>query len=359
MTSTRLKPTPAAQARQHATGASAAVSGSTSPARRALLQAASAAALGAAAGRAAAQATWPQPGKPVRIVIPSGAGGGADIFSRQFAEWLSRELGTQVIVDNKPGANGMLALQEVARATPDGHTLLISYTAGTVANKLLMLKPPVDPLDSITPIARLGGRGGNVLVVNPQLPVKNLKELIDYSKTRKDLSYASWGIGSGGHLVIEWLKGVTGMQIVHVPYKTVAQIPPDVISGVMPVATLDAATPVPHVKSGRIRAVTALTAGDRSPQLPEVPSLAESGFKLDAIPWYGFFGPKGLPREAVERINGLVNRWMVLPEVVSFFEQKQNAPAPIPISVAEFEKVIQADLVNWKKLIDAAGVKPE
>lgn len=358
MTSIRIKPSTAARTQCAAMDTSAEMAKLISPSRRALLQAASAAALGAAAGNASAQAAWPQPGKPIRLVIPSGAGGGADFFTRQCAEWLSKEVGAQVIVDNRPGATGMLATQEVARAAPDGHTLLVSFTAATVANKLLMLKPAVDPLDSITPIARLGGRGGNMLVVNPQLPVKTLKELIEYSKTRKDLSYASWGIGSGGHLVMEWLKGVTGMQIVHVPYKTVAQIPPDVISGVMPVATIDSATPVPHIKSGRIRGVVALS-NDRPPQVPEMPSLAESGFKLDAIPWYGFFGPKGMPRDLVERLNGLFNRWMVLPDVVAFFEQKQNSHAPVPISVSEFEKVIQADLVSWKKLIDAAGVKPE
>lgn len=358
MTSTRLKSSPAAPARRGAIDPSARAAGSVDPSRRALLQAASAAALGAAAASASAQAAWPQPGKPIRIVIPSGAGGGADLFSRVCAEWMSKELGTQVVVENKPGATGMLATQEVARASPDGHTLLVSFTAATVANKLLILKPVVDPLESLTPIARVGGRGGNLLIANPQVPVRNLKELIEYSKTQRDLSYASWGVGSGGHLVMEWLKEVTGMRMVHVPYKTVAQIPPDVISGVMPIATIDTATPVPHIKSGRVRGLVALT-NERVPQLPDVPSLAESGFKLDALPWYGFFGPKGMPRPIVERLNAMLNRWMVSPEVVSFFEQKRNINAPIPISVAEFEKVIQADLVNWKKLIDAAGVKPE
>ena len=144
--------------------------------RRTLLKAAGAAATLAAAGAARAQA-WPA-GKPIRIVLPSGAGGGADIFGRFMAEWLSKELGTSVIVDNKPGANGLLATQEVARAAPDGFTLLISFTAATVANKLLMLKPPVDPLNDIVPIARIGGGGGNMVVVNPTLPVKNMRELV-------------------------------------------------------------------------------------------------------------------------------------------------------------------------------------
>jgi tripartite-type tricarboxylate transporter receptor subunit TctC len=204
--------------------------------RRTVLRAAAAAVAAASAGPALAQQPgWPG-GKPIRMVLPSGAGGGADLFGRLMAEWLGRELGTNVVVDNRPGANGLLATQEVARAAPDGLTLLISFTAAPVANKLLMLKPPVDPLDSLTPVARVGGRGGNMIVVNPSLPVKTLKELVDYAKTRKDLTYASWGIGSGGHLVMESIKRQSGMQIEHVPYKTVAQIPPDLISGVIPVA---------------------------------------------------------------------------------------------------------------------------
>jgi len=324
--------------------------------RRTLLKATGAAVALAATGAARAQA-WPA-GKPIRLVLPSGAGGGADIFGRFMAEWLSKELGTAVIVDNKPGANGLLATQDVARAAPDGFTLLVSFTAATVANKLLMLKPPVDPLNDIVPIARIGGGGGNMVVVNPTLPVKTLRELVEYARTRNDLSYASWGIGSGGHLVMESLKAQSGMKLVHVPYKTVAQIPPDVISGVMPIATIDAASPLPHLRSGRMRAIGTLS-GERLPQLKDVPTVLEQGFKLDAFPWYGLFGPKGLPREIVDRMNASLNRWMVLPEVVEFFDQKQNSPAPKPLSVAEFEKLIQSDLVGWKQLIDVAGVKPE
>ena len=324
--------------------------------RRTLLKAATAAGTLAVTGAARAQA-WPA-GKPIRIVLPSGAGGGADIFGRFMAEWLSKELGTSVIVDNKPGANGLIATQEVARAAPDGLTLLISFTAATVANTLLMLKPPVDPLNDIVPIARIGGGGGNMVVVNPTLPVKNMRELVEYAKTRNDLSYASWGIGSGGHLVMESIKAQSGMKLVHVPYKTVAQIPPDVISGVMPIATIDAASPLPHLRSGRMRAIGTLS-GERLPQLKDTPTVIEQGFKLDAFPWYGMFGPKGLPRDIVERMNATLNRWMVLPEVAEFFDQKQNGPAPKPLSVAEFEKLIQSDLVSWKGLIDVAGVKPE
>lgn len=312
----------------------------------------------ATAMMAAAPAAAQFPTKPLRMVVPFPAGGATDTIARVIASPLSQVLGQQVIVDNKPGANGLLATQEVARAAPTGHTLLVSFTAATVANKLLMLKPPVDPLNDIVPIARLTGGGGNLVVVNPSLPVKNMRELIDYAKTHKDLSYASWGIGSGGHLAMESIKLQSGMQITHVPYKTVSQIPPDVISGVIPVATIDSATPVPHLKSGRLRAIATLSR-TKLPLLPEVTSVVEQGFQLDAYPWYGFFGPKGMPRDLVERLNELLNRWMVTPEVATFFEQRQNQAAPKPATVAEFERLIQTDLVSWKKLIDQAGVKPE
>jgi tripartite-type tricarboxylate transporter receptor subunit TctC len=325
------------------------------PSRRTTLTALAGLAAAVAAPGARAQA-WPA-GKQIRLVIPSGAGGGSDIFARPMAEWMSKELGATMIVDNKPGANGLIATEQVARQAPDGYTLLISFTAATVANKLLMTKPSVDPL-GLTPIGRISGGGGNMIIVNPELPVKNLKELVAYVKSKSGLSYASWGVGSGGHLVMEWLKQQTGMDITHVPYKTVAQISPDVISGVIPVATIDSASPMVHIRSGRVRPIAALSQ-TRLPQIKDVPTLGEQGLPLEAQSWYGMFGPPGMPKELVDRINGLLNRWLVLPDTVAFFEQKQNGPAPVPTTPAEFEKVLQSDLVAWQKLMDAAGIKPQ
>jgi tripartite-type tricarboxylate transporter receptor subunit TctC len=331
--------------------------GQTSASRRRALAsiAALAAATAAPSARAQAQA-WPA-GKQVRLVLPSGAGGGADIFARFMADGLSKELGAQFIVENRPGATGLLAAGEVARAAPDGHTLLVSFTAATVANKLLMLKPAVDPI-GFTPIGRIGGGGGNMIIVNPELPVKNMAELIAYAKSKPGLSYASWGVGSGGHLVMEHLKKQTGMELNHVPYKTVAQIPPDVISGVIPVATIDSASPLPHIRSGRVRAIAAISQ-TRLPQIPDVPTLPQQGLILEAQSWYGLFGPLGMPDDVTLRINTVLNRWILQPETVAFFADKQNGPPPIPTTPAEFRQVIEKDLVSWKGLIDAAGVQPQ
>jgi len=329
----------------------------SSPPRRAALASLAVLAGGAALSPAAfAQQAWPA-GKPVRLVLPSGAGGGADVFARFMADGLSKELGAQFIVENRPGATGLVAAAEVARAAPDGFTLLVSFTAATVANKLLMLKPVVDPL-GFTPIGRIGGGGGNMIIVNPELPVKNMAELVAYVKSKPGLSYASWGIGSGGHLVMEHLKKQTGMDLTHVPYKTVAQIPPDVISGVMPIATIDSASPLPHIRSGRVRPIAAISQ-TRLPQIPDVPTLPQQGLVLEAQSWYGLFGPPGMPEALTQRISTVLNRWCVQPETVAFFAEKQNGPPPIPTTPAEFRKVIESDLVSWKALIDAAGIQPQ
>jgi len=329
---------------------------SPAPRRAALVSLATLAGGAALAPGAFAQPAWPA-GKQVRLVLPSGAGGGADVFARFMADGLSKELGASFLVENRPGATGLVAAAEVARTAPDGHTLLVSFTAATVANKLVMLKPVVDPL-GFTPIGRIGGGGGNMIIVNPDLPVKNMADLVAYAKSKPGLSYASWGIGSGGHLVMEHLKKQTGMELTHVPYKTVAQIPPDVISGVIPVATIDSASPLPHIRSGRVRAIAAISQ-TRLPQIPDVPTLPQQGLILEAQSWYGLFGPLGMPDDLTLRINTVLNRWILQPETVAFFADKQNGPPPIPTTPAEFRKVIENDLVSWKALIDAAGVQPQ
>ena len=153
--------------------------------RRQLLGAAAAASvLGTASGVAQAQAAWPA-GKPIRIVLPSGAGGGSDIFGRVLAEFMSKELGTQVIIDNKAGANGLLAMEAVVRQPPDGYNLVVSFTASVIGNKLLQTKLAFDPITDFTPLAKIGGEGGNLLIVNPELPVKNIRDLIELTKTRR------------------------------------------------------------------------------------------------------------------------------------------------------------------------------
>jgi tripartite-type tricarboxylate transporter receptor subunit TctC len=325
--------------------------------RRQVLGTLAAASMVGASGATQAQAAWPA-GKPIRIVLPSGAGGGADVFGRVMAEFMSKELKTQVIIDNKPGANGLLALETVVRQPPDGYTLVVSFTASVIGNKLLLTKRSLDPIDDFTHIAKVGGEGGNMLIVNPELPVKNIRDLIELTKTRKDMSYASWGIGSGGHLFMEAIKATTGMQINHVPYKTTAQISPDVISNVIPVAWIDTASPMPHIKSGRVRAIA--TSGTSAlPQTPEALPVSQQGVPLTQQPYYTLHGPKGMPEAIVQRILEVVNKWSALPETATFYRERLNQPPPSQTSPELLMKQLQSDLVTWGKMYDLAGIKPQ
>lgn len=301
--------------------------------------------------------SWPA--KPIRLVLPSGAGGGSDIFGRPMAEFMSKELKQQVVVDNKPGANGIVAHEAVVRQPPDGYNVLISFSAAIIANKLMQPKMSHDPLKDFTPVAQIGGGGGNVLIVNPDLPVRNLKDLVKYAKDQAGkATYGSWGIASGGHLVMEMLKTRTGMDIAHVPYKTVAQIPPDVVSGVLPVSWIDSATPVPLIKSGRVRAI-AVAAPSRLPQIPEVQTLREQGIDYDIAPVYGMYVPAGTPKPIIDSLNAAVNKWLSLPETITYFEQRQNAPKPEIMSADEFARKQERDVGLWRKLIDDSKVKLE
>lgn len=300
------------------------------------------------------QPAWPT--KPIRLVLPSGAGGGSDIFGRPLAQWLSQELGQPVLVDNKPGANGAVAHEQVVRLPGDGYNLVISFAAAILGNKAMNAKLQHDTIADLKPIANIA-EGGNLLVVNTEFPVNDIKQLIAYAKSQPGgINYGSWGVGSGGHLIMETLKERTGMTLNHIPYKTGAAIAPDVVSGVLKVSTIDSATPVALIKSGRIRAIAALSP-KRLPQLPDVPTLDEQGYPLGFAPWFGMFGPASMPPELVNRINTLINRWLVTPEAVAVFEQRQNSPAPTPKSAEAFAAQIQAELPVWRKMMQAAKIE--
>jgi len=303
-----------------------------------------------------AQSDWPA-GGTVKLVIPSGAGGGSDIFSRAMAEFFSSELKTRVLVDNKPGATGMVAGEIVARAPADGLTLLVSFSAAIVGNHLMMKPRSFEPLQDLTPIGRVGVTG-NVLLVHPEVPARSVKELVEHSRGRGgELNYASWGVASGGHLAMESMKRQTGLRANHVPYKTVSQIPTDLIAGVVPVAWVDAATAVPHVRSGRVRAL-AVTSAQRMPLFAEVPSLADQGIRYDAHPVYGLFGPRGMSAATVNKINALLNQWISRPETIEFMAQRQNMPRSEPMSPEQYARSLQDELRAWTVLIQEAGFTP-
>lgn len=304
--------------------------------------------------QAQAPGTWPN--RPIRIFIPSGAGSGGDIFGRQFAEYLGRELGQPVIVDNKPGGTGIVAAEAMVRLPPDGYNLLISFAAAILGNKAMAAKMQHDPITDLKPVGIIGGDGGNLLIVSSSVPANNIKELLDWVKAQgQTVGYGSWGIGSGGHLVMEAILGQAGIRMNHIPYKTVGQIPQDLLAGVLQVATIDSATPVPLIKAGKVRAVATLSA-KRFPLIPEVPTMIEQGYSLEALPWYGLFGQAALPDPIVKRLNELLNRWLVLPETVQFFATRQNSQPPVPKSPEEFALQIQRELPAWRKMVKIAGL---
>ncbi|MDM0047103.1 tripartite tricarboxylate transporter substrate binding protein [Variovorax dokdonensis] len=298
---------------------------------------------------------WPT--KPVRVVVAAAAGGGTDVFARLLSDKLGTAFKQSFIVDNKAGANGLLAAEAVSRAAPDGYTLLFSYTAAMLINPAMHVKSPVDPLMDFEPVAQVGSVG-NMLVVTPDLPVHNLQELAAYAKAQPgEMSYGSWGTGSGGHLVMEDYARRAGLKVVHVPYKGVAPLAADLLGGSIKVAWVDVSSQIQHVQAGKLRAI-AISGSARAPQTPEVKTMGEQGYPLDVDAWYGLFAPARTPPELVQRINREVVRIMGQPDVRARLLQL-NMPNPPTPSAEEFKRRVASDYKAWQTMVKAAGIQPE
>jgi tripartite-type tricarboxylate transporter receptor subunit TctC len=323
--------------------------------RRRLLAAALGTPLATAPLAARAQADWPA--RPVRVVVPSGAGGPTDTFARLFTEHLAKAFKQQFLVDNKPGANGIVGNDLVAKAAPDGYTLLFTYAAAVAINHTLIPKMPYDGIKDLAPIAQIGA-GGNLLVVTNDFPAKTLTEFIEVVRAAPDkYDYASWGIGSGGHLAMEALNIAAKLKIRHVPYKTLPQIYPDLFGGVIKVAFVDSTTSLPHIRAGKIRPLVG-SGTRRGPALPDLPTMTESGIKFDVDAWYGMFAPAGTPVAIVRRINEEVNRHLASPDMRARFVALNMADPPIK-TVEQFAQTVRDDVSAWGGVIRAANVKPE
>lgn len=305
-----------------------------------------------------AQAETPYPNRPIRMVVPSGAGSVTDQTARLVAERLSVSLKKPVVVDNRPGANGIIASEIVARAEPDGYTLLFTYSATLTVNPWTTANLPYDPLKDFTPIARPSAPGGNLLAVTATVPVHNLKELIAYAKaSREELAYCSWGIGSGGHLAMEYLKAKAGIRLRHVPYKTAVQCTNDLAAGHVTIAFADSASAQPHLKSGRIRGI-AVSGPERMPAAPDVPTMGEQGIPFDQASWLALFGPRGLPAPIVTRLNAEVNRILQAPEEQQRFAAMYVKPGK-PSTAGELGELVRNDLRAWGDVVKIAGVTPQ
>jgi tripartite-type tricarboxylate transporter receptor subunit TctC len=323
---------------------------SISPSRRTFVGSAAAAALLATAGVRAQG----YPARPVRVVVPYSAGGASDAPMRVIGQELARQLGQGVVIDNKPGQGAMIGSEIVARAAPDGYTLLLVSNPQTISASLYG-NLTFDPVEDFAPVS-LFGREPSVLVVNPAVPVHSLKEFIDHVKARPgQVPYASSGNGSAQHLFTAMFLSAAGLRMTHVPYRGSAQAVQDVVAGQVPVAMPGIATMMPHIRDKRLRplATTGLT---RSPLLPDVPTLAESGFPgFSAYVWSGLAAPKGTPPAVIARLHRELATALQAPAVKSFMETA--AIEQVTTSPAELQAFLREEKARAAKVIKEAGVR--
>ncbi len=295
------------------------------------------------------------PTKPVRIIVPFAPGGGSDFIGRFIAQKLTAALGSQVIVENKPGAGGVIGIEQGVKSAPDGYTLVLIASSYTVNPSVYKLS--FDPVADITPVVQIS-QGPLLIVVNPQVPVKSVKDLIAMAKAKPgELNFASPGQGSVIHMATEYFDNMAGIKMNHVPYKGTGPALTDTISGQTQVLFSSTATALPHVKGGKLKAI-GVTTPKRIPALPDVPTVMESGLPgYEVVLWHGLIGPKGLPKPVVERINGEVNKALKLKETD---DQLQNDGVSAGGGTPEqFGATIKREIGVWKKVAADAGVKAE
>jgi len=300
--------------------------------------------LGAAASLAAPAHAQSYPAKPVKIIAPAQPGGGLDLIGRTVAEQLSRSMAQSFFVENVSGGGGTIASQTVARAAPDGYTLMVGYVA-THATNPAVRKVPYDPVKDFTPIAMVGGTP-NVLIVHPSVPVDSLKGLVDYIKKNPGkLSYGSGGIGTLNHLVMEQFKAAAGFDIVVAHYRGIGPAFADLLGGQVQVMTPGLAAALPHFRSKKIKLI-AVTGKKRHPLVPDVPTFEESGYAgFDGVQWYGIVGPAKMPAEVTRRLNAEINKAIESPAL----RQRLSGEAidPMPMSPEQFGRFIQDEIAHW------------
>jgi tripartite-type tricarboxylate transporter receptor subunit TctC len=292
------------------------------------------------------------PNRPVRLIIPFPPGGSNDVVGRLVAKQLSEKLGQQVFVDNRVGAGGVLGTQAASVAVPDGYTLLVISIAHAVNPALYKLE--YDPIKSFTPVSILA-TGPNVLVVNPELNVKSVKDLLALAKDKPgELNYASAGIGSFQHLGGELFKLTAGVNIVHVPYRGGGPAMQDVIAGQVKIMFSSLIQTTPFIKSGQLRPLG--TGGSvRSPVLPDVPTIAEAGVPgYVAENWWGILAPAGTPTPIVEKLHRDIQAALKAPELQAQFARE--GAVSVEMSSAEFGEYIKAETVKWTRVVKEGGI---
>ncbi len=287
------------------------------------------------------------PTKAVRILVPAQPGGGLDLVGRTVAELLGRALEQSFVVENVSGGGGSIASQQVARAAPDGYTLMVGYV-GTHGTNPAVRKVPYDAVRDFTPIAMVGGTP-NVLVVHPSVPASDLKTLVDYArKNTGKISYASGGIGTLNHLAMEQFRAAAGFEAVVAHYRGIGPAIIDIVAGQTQMMMPGLAAGLQHIRNRKLRPI-AITGLARHPLLAEVPTFEESGYKgFDGVQWYGIVGPAKMPPAVTARLNAEINKALATREMRE--RLAGEALDPMPMTPAEFGKFIQADIARWSAL---------
>ena len=305
---------------------------------------------------ASAQAT-PWPRQSIRFVVPFAPGGTSEIVARTVANELSKQLGQTVYVDNKGGGAGIPAMQDVAKSAPDGHTIILGHVGSLAVNPIIFPNQPFDVNRDFVPVTLLA-KVPNVFVVHPDVPAQNFREFVAYAKKNPGkLNYGSAGNASAGHLAMEYLKLVAGLFIIHIPYRGTGPLLTDLLAGRTQATSTGLPALLPHIKSGKLRALAVGTA-QRLAALPDVPTVAEMGFKgFETSQWYGILAPAGTPRDIVERLQQESLRALKSNSVTERFASDSAIGGGGPPQ--EFAAYIAQQQRIWKDIVLRAGIKPD
>lgn len=301
-------------------------------------------------------AAQPLSQRPIRVIVPFAPGGATDYMGRSIAQKIGESLGQTVVVENKPGANGIVGTDAVAKATPDGHTLVLC-AFGHATNPYLVAKLPYDTLKDLAPISLLV-TGPLLLVAHPSLPVTDLKSLVAYAKANPGkLNFASGGIGSSQHFAMELLTNLSGTQMTHIAYKGTAPAYTDLLAGTVQLMFDNMLLPLQHVKAGKLRAI-AVSSAQRTDQAPDIPTVAEAGIPgYDTGIWHGFLTTAGTPKAVVDRLNQEVVKALNQPDVKQAFVAR--GLLPVGNTAEQFDAYIRNEMQKWSKVIKEAGIKAQ
>ncbi len=304
-----------------------------------------------------AQTRSDYPNRPIRIIVAQAPGSGPDIMARTIGQKLTQAWGQQVIVDNRPGANGIIGMEAAAKSKPDGYTLVLAVPSALTMNPYVYKQLPYDTFRDFVPITQAATNTFG-LVINPSLPVKTVKELVALGRARPgQVSYGSFGVGNQTHLAGELFAAETKIKMLHVPYKSAVASLTDLIAGQVQMTFQFMPTALPHVKSGKLRAL-GVSSMKRTPLAPDLPTIIEAGLPgFEVIGWNGVHVPRGTPRAVIMRINTELVKALNMPDIQERMSVAGLEPAGSPL--AAFAEFVKRDLARWAKVVKDAGIQPE